>query len=565
LKRLLIPLAILLVCAFIITGCGGDTTPTTTASSTTQPVTTTMATTKLVTTTAAISTASTTTKPASTTSTSASPASPTTNTNAKYGGIIRVIDPTAPGTPIGAPWETSGGSVLCMQLCLQFPVKEQLGGKQTPNIATSIDVVPDQANPSLTLNFRKGIKFHDGTDLTAQAVKWNFEKQAAGNIYASVTRYWKSLEVIDDYTLKINLTTYFNRSTRSYADSVTYVVSPTAFEKNGIDWMRWHMVGTGPFIQKDFQRDVSLTTTRNNNYWEEGKPYVDGVTYLFVADEMTRIALFKSGGGEILNTNGNGRVAQEMQAAGYNILTQAGGASVLVPDSLNADSPWSNLKVRQAAEYAIDKESITKTFGYGYWETANQINSSTSLAYDKNITGRKYDVAKAKQLLTEAGYPNGFKTKIIAQNTANRDIVVALQSFLGKVGIQCEIELAESSKYQSYTSGTWKNALILNPLMEWANPTVAFNFFFGVPTSWFQSLSKPEGWKEAVAAASTSPALDAALCQKVENMAYDDAMVIPIYFSSSMWALTTNVKDTYMGTRGANTWWEPQLAWLDKK
>ncbi len=563
-KRLLIPLAAILVCVFMITGCGGDTTPTTTASSTTQPITTT----SQITTNSPATTTSqgiTTSIPSGTTAPSTSITTTTTNTSAKYGGIIRVIDPTAPGTPIGAPWETSGGSVLCMQLCLQFPVKEQLGGKQTPNIATSIDVVPDQANPSLTLNFRKGVKFHDGTDLTAQAVKWNFEKQAAGNMYASVTRYWKSLEVLDDYTLRVNLTTYFNRSTRSYADSVTYVISPTAFEKNGIDWIRWHMVGTGPFVQKDFQRDVSLTTTRNNNYWEEGKPYLDGVTYLFVADEMTRVALFKSGGGEILNTNGNGRIAQEMEAAGYNILKQAGGASVLVPDSLNSDSPWSNLKVRQAAEYAIDKESITKTFGYGYWETAYQINSSTSIAYDKNIPGRKYDVAKAKQLLSEAGYPNGFKTKIIAQNTANRDIVVALQSFLGKVGIQCDIEMAESSKYQAYTSGTWKNALIFNPLMEWANPTVAFNFFFGVPTSWFQSLSKPEGWKEAVAAASTSPSLDAALCQKVENMAYEDAMVIPIYFSSSMWALKTNVKDSYMGTRGANTWWEPQLAWLDNK
>jgi peptide/nickel transport system substrate-binding protein len=565
LKKLLIPLAILLVCAFIITGCGGTTTPTTTASSTTQPVINTTATTKPVTTTAAISTVPTTTKPASTTSTSASPVTPTTNTNAKYGGIIRVIDPTSPGTPIGAPWETSGGSVLCMQLCLQFPVKEQLDGSITPNIASSYDIVSDPANPSITLNFQKGVKFSDGTDFNAQAVKWCFDKQKASNMYASVTNYWKSLEVVDDYTLKINLTTLFNRSVRSYADSVTYIVSPTAFDKNGIDWIRWHMVGTGPFIQKDFQRDVSLTTVRNPNYWEKGLPYVDGVTYLFVADELTRMALFKSGGGEILNMNGNGRLTQELQVAGYKILKQAGGANVLVPDSLNADSPWSNLKVRQAAEYAIDKESIAKTFGYGYWEAAYQINSSASPAFSKDIVSRKYDVAKAKQLLTEAGYPNGFKTRIIAQNTADMNIVTTLQSYLSKIGIQCEIESAESSKYQSYTSGTWKNALILNPLMQWANPTVAFNFFFGSPTSWFQSLSKPQGWKEAVAAASTSPKLDPALVQKVEQMAFDDTMVIPIYFSSSIWATTPNVMDSYLGTRGANTWWEPQLAWLDKK
>jgi len=451
-----------------------------------------------------------------------------------------------------------------MQLSLQFPLKEMLGGKITPNTASSYDVVSDPANPSITLHFQKGVKFQDGTDFNAQAVKWNYDKQKAGNMYASVTNYWKSLEVLDDYTLRINLTTFLNRSIRSYADSVTYVVSPTAFDKNGIEWLRWHMVGTGPFMQTDFQRDVSLTTVRNPNYWEQGKPYLDGVKYLFVADEMTRVALFKSGGGEILNTNGNGRVALDLQNAGYNILTQPGGASVLVPDSLNTDSPWSILKVRQAADYALDKESIAKTFGYGFWTAAYQINSPASAAFDKNLPGRKYDVAKAKQLLTEAGYPNGFKSRIIAANTADPNIVVAVQSYLSKVGIQCEIEMAESAKYQQYTSGTWKNALVLNPLMEWANPTVGFNFFFGSPTSWFQSLSKPTGWKDAVAAASVSATLDSTLVQKVEDMAYDDSMVIPLYYGASMWAVTNNLQDSYLGSRGANTWWEPQLTWLSK-
>jgi peptide/nickel transport system substrate-binding protein len=570
LRKVIIPLVIVLICAFVITGCGGGTTtttppPTSSTSAATQPaVTTTAPATAAVTTSA--------TKPAATSPSStfsAATLAPTstsqaTNTAAKKGGIVRVIDPTAPGTPIGAPWETSGGSVLCMQLSLQFPLKEQLDGSLTPNLFTSYDMVTDPNNLSITFHLQKGVKFHDGTDFNAQAVKWCFEKQKASNMYASVTTYWKSLEVIDDYTLKINYTALFNRSTRSFADSVTYIVSPTAFEKNGIDWMRWHMVGTGPFIQKDFQRDVSLTTVRNPDYWEKGLPYLDGVTYLFVADEMTRVALFKSGGGEILNTNGNGRVAQEMAAAGYPIITQDGGANVLVPDSLNADSPWSNLKVRQAAEYAIDKDSIAKTFGYGYFKVASQINSSASPAYSKDLPGRNYDPAKAKALLTEAGYPNGFKTRIITANTSNMNIVASLQSYLGKVGIQCDIESAESSKYQAYTSGTWKNAVIFNPLMQWANPTVAFNFFFGTPTSWFQSLSKPDGWKDAVAAAATSPKLDPALCQKVEKMAYDDAMVIPLYFSTSMWAVTPNVQDSYLGTRGANTWWEPQLTWLSK-
>lgn len=107
----------------------------------------------------------------------------------------------------------------------------------------------------------------------------------------------------------------------------------------------------------------------------------------------------------------------------------------LVPDSVNAESPWSNIKVRQAAEYAIDKDALTKALGFGFAQTAYQLATPTSAAYISGLSGRKYDMAKAKQILSEAGYPNGFKTRIIASTTDNRDIVVAMQSYLGKIGI----------------------------------------------------------------------------------------------------------------------------------
>jgi len=94
-----------------------------------------------------------------------------------------------------------------------------------------------------------------------------------------------------------------------------------------------------------------------------------------------------------------------------------------VPDSANADSPWSNIKVRQAAEYAIDKIAIARALGYGFKTEAYQLPSPSNPAYNPNLTGKRlYDLAKAKALLAEAGYPNGFKTKIIAQTGGNLDI-----------------------------------------------------------------------------------------------------------------------------------------------
>ena len=253
-----------------------------------------------------------------------------------------------------------------------------------------------------------------------------------------------------------------------------------------------------------------------------------------------------------------------MQSAGFDIITQPGGATVLVPDSGNADSPWSNLKVRMAAELALDKEAMAKTFGYGYWIPAYQLNSPASLAHISTLPGRKYDLAKAKALLTEAGYPNGFKTRIIVASGGNMDIPQTVQSYLSKAGIQATLDVMEAAKYNEITSGTWTNALVLNPLIEWANPNTGFNFFWGTPSSWFKSTGRPEGWADAVIASNTSQTADATLTQKLETMAYDSVLVIPLYFGTSLWATTKNLRDSGIGTRGAGTWWEIQDAWLSK-
>ncbi len=557
-KKVFIPLAIILILAFIVTGCGtsSPTPSATTPAKTSAPAATTaVATTPAATTPAA-------TKPASSPTVALPTASISpTASSSKYGGVLRLIESSAPGTPIGYPAESGGGG---NQYSLQPMTKEQLGGTFTPCLATSYDINPDPKNPSITLHLRKGVKFHDGTEFNAKAMKWNMDKVAAAGMNKSSTDTWKSTEILDDYTFRFNLTNWSNAHVRMMASGVVFVVSPTAFEKNGIDWMRWNMVGTGPLLQKEFKRDVSLTYTRNPNYWEEGKPYLDGLEQLFVADSLTRLALFKSGGADILNMADDGRTANEMKAAGFNILTFQSGVTALVPDSANADSPWSNIKVRMAAEYAIDKESIVSGLGFGYWKTAYQLNTADNMAFVPDLPGRKYDVAKAKSLLAEAGYPNGFKTRIISQNTFNRDVVVALQSYLSKVGIQADLELPTSAKYLEYQLGDYKNALFLITLQQWTNSNTQFGTYWGTPSTYFKSVSKPQGWSEVLLASKVTKDPDQAAIQKMEKMTYDDAMAGPLYSSATIWAVTSKTQDSGLGTRGNAAWWEPQNAWIKK-
>jgi peptide/nickel transport system substrate-binding protein len=566
LKKVSVLLVILLLCAFILSSCNSGnstTTPASTTPKTTAPAATTAAATTPVSTTQAATQPA--TKPATTAAVTSAAATPASGSKT-YGGTLRWVEAIGPSSPIGLPAECLGPSGVSPQITEQTLLKEMLDGSIQPNLAASYEVVTDASNPSITFKLQKGVKFHDGTDFNAKAVKWNFESIMTAPAYRSAWSNWKSIEVIDDNTLKINLNLWQNGVIRTFCDTMSYQISPAAFEKNGIDWVRWNMVGTGPFTQKNFTRDVSLTGIKNTNYWESGKPYLDTFQYLFVTDEMTRVALFRSGGAEVVNCNGNGRIANDLQALGYKTVSQSLGPNVLIPDSSTPDSPWNNLKVRQAAEYAIDKESIAKTFGSGWWTPAYQFSTPNSKAYDASLTPRKYDVAKARQLLTDAGYPNGFKTNLIAGPfLLNRDVVLALQSYLGKVGITCELQFPDMGKWSEISQNKWKNGILYSSINEWGNQNVTFNYFLADPlaNNWM-SVTRPEGWKALLDASKVTPSPDATILKKMEKMVDDNVLCIPIYSGSMMWAFAANVNETGEGTRGQSNWIEPQNTWLSK-
>jgi ABC-type transport system substrate-binding protein len=455
-----------------------------------------------------------------------------------------------------------------MQHSLEWMFKEMLDGSLKPVLAESWDV--DTKAPSLTFHLRKGVKFHDGTDFNAAAVKWNLEKEMdpASTNYGSTTN-WKSIEAVDSYTIRVNLKTWQNTALGTFASMATTVISPTAFDKQGIDALRWKMVGTGPFVQTDFQRDVVLSFVKNPNYWQQGLPYVDKLQIIYSTELLTCAALLKSGGADILNCQGSIVTANDVQAAGFKIVSQpagTGGLGNLTPDSINPDSPWSNVKVRMAAEYALDKESMAKTFGMGYAVPAYQICAPSSPGNDPSLTPRKYDPAKARQLLAEAGYPNGFKTTIIAAPFGlNRDQIIAVQAFFKAVGIQADLQFPAAAQAQNYINGLLPvNSLLVNPYMLSANPNRVFSMYFNDPVTSNKSVKRPDGWAALLNASLATPDLDPALAKKCSAALYNDASFIPLSWSMAPFALANNVQDSGIGTRSSLTYWEPQSVWFSK-
>jgi ABC-type transport system substrate-binding protein len=186
--------------------------------------------------------------------------------------------------------------------------------------------------------------------------------------------------------------------------------------------------------------------------------------------------------------------------------------------------------VREAAEYAVDRATIAQKFGYGYLQPPDQIPPRDSTAYDPNYAlARNYDPAKAKQLLTQAGYPNGFKTSIIVWPFANRDIALAEQAYLAAVGIQAELQFPEAGKFNTYTGpqGSYHNALLEAPDPA-QGPTglgcLTFaQFLFG--NNW----QKPAEFMQEFGAATSALAPDASLVRKATDVLSKNALLIPLY------------------------------------
>ena len=206
----------------------------------------------------------------------------------QYGGELKISSPIEPAN-LGNPPEQVGSGFLHMMT----PVLETLGkfdekGVMQPLLAEKWETDPKAK--TITYYLKRGIKFHDGTDFNAEAVKWNielFQKAKRGEVDGI-----KSIDVVDNSTVRVNLDKW-NSSLNNALCFWIQMISPTAYEKNGKDWAANHPVGTGAFKFDAWERGVSIKYKKNENYWQKGLPYLDGIEYKIISDPMTASAAFQ--------------------------------------------------------------------------------------------------------------------------------------------------------------------------------------------------------------------------------------------------------------------------------
>jgi len=437
---------------------------------------------------------------------------------------------------------------------VRYDVQQHL----TPRLAESWNFAPD--GKSITLNLRKGVKFHDGTDFNAQALKFNLDQKIADPVQGVPLKAISNCEVLDTNTLRLNLKAF--DATLMYR--LSNVVSPTAWviPSTPETMAKNHVVGTGPFKYVNYKPDDNILCEKNTNYWQPGKPYLDSIQLLQIADPVTALLSFKKGDAQVI-FNITPRDAKDLEAAGYTIvLSSIGSTYFLAPDGANPDSPFAKREVREAVEYAIDKKTMASALGLGYYSPAAYVATARDEPLPAGITPRNYDPAKAKQLLASAGFPTGFKTEIVSSTTVNKDVLVVLQTYLKDVGIEATLNLQDQARLTTTDRNGWKNAIYI-PNQPINGVIVSFANRF----SSAQTVSMYRGdWQQKLneALAQFDDNKRDAQIRDLVKMLHSEVMIIPVYMTSDITAQEKRVHDLKWTQGGHQNHWEPQDAWFSK-
>jgi ABC-type transport system substrate-binding protein len=323
--------------------------------------------------------------------------------------------------------------------------------KIVPGLAARWEQSKDGLN--WTFFLRKGVKFHDGTPFNAEAVKIFIErmigpeKPSRAGLY---TPFVNTVDVIDEYTVKINLKAPFAFFLNNLAHSASGIVSPTALKTLGKDIAR-KAVGTGPFKFVEWIHGDHLTMVRNDDYWD-GKPYLDKIIVKTVKEDSARVMMLQSGDAQLIV-----RIPPEdiprLEKDSKIKLDSTETLRVLYIGINCNKKPFNDVRVRQALNYAVDREAIVKNIYQGRALVSSNIVAPLTTGYFAT-KGYSYDPERAKKLLAEAGFPNGFKAKLWSpQGRYPKDFEMAqaIQQQLKKVGIDCTLDTMEWAAYLAAT------------------------------------------------------------------------------------------------------------------
>ena len=417
-------------------------------------------------------------------------------------------------------------------------------------------IIPDLAerfeyadNTTLTLSYRTGIKFHDGADFNADAVKLNFERYldpaTASPGGASLKKKIASIEVLNPTTVRFKLVNPDATALASIGG--VRMISPAAISKYGKDLAR-NVVGAGPYRLKEWQKDDHLTMERFEGYWNQAKapvrvPRLDNFTFKPIVEPSVMLANVKTRSID---------VASAVQPVDFGELKSVKGV-VAVERKPSASSrmyinvkrgPTDDLRVRQAISLAIDRDAIGKAVYFGLGKPAASVFSPTNWMYPTDRAIPKKDTAGAKAKLSQAGVSNLTLDMILPAAEPYRSIAQVLQASLAEAGITVNIKQLESSQFLDALKAH-EGHLALDAIGNRSDPDgfVSGNYKADSPFN-FANFNDPQ-FEKALADALllTDQQQRRVLYQKAEQRLLDEVPTVFLYNPPGLYAQLDTVQE----------------------
>ncbi|SEG44950.1 glutathione transport system substrate-binding protein [Methylobacterium sp. 190mf] len=425
-------------------------------------------------------------------------------------------------------------------------------------LAESYETSPDGL--VYTFKLREGVKFHDGTTFDAAAVKANLDRVLdPENHLARYNQFnrIKMIEVLSPTSLRITLKEPFGPFINSLAHASAAIISPTALKKYGKD-IAFHPVGTGPFTFVDWKQTDYVKGAKFADYWQTGFPKVDTITWKPVPENGTRAAMLQTGEADFAFPLPYEQA--KMLEASKKLKIEVHASIIERYLSMNVlQKPFDDLRVRQAINYAINKEALAKVAFSGYAFPAQGIVPQ-GVRYAHKMDPWPYDPAKARQLLKEAGYANGFEATLWSAYTTTtaQKAIQFLQQQLGQVGIKVQTLALEPGQRTEWvqTAPDPKTARVRLYYAGWSSSTGEADWGLRpllATEAWPPKLNNTAYYSNAEfdallakALVSTNDAERAELYAKAQEIVMKDAPWAPLVTEQNLYATSARLSGVYV-------------------
>ncbi len=320
-------------------------------------------------------------------------------------------------------------------------LQRNTAGELLPALATSWERVDDF---TWRFTLREGVKFHNGNDFTWEDVKFSLERLGNPEVseFLAFGGNIVSVETVDGDPWTIDITTEV--ATPFFAENLhqIFIMDKESTEARNQGEIGTEPIGTGAYKLEEWVRGSYLMMTANPDYWE-GKPAIENAEYRPISEASTRLASISGGTLDILQGVPVTFIDQVRNNENIELVTRPGRRSIFLPMTNDEDSPLADIRVRQAIYMAIDIEEIIEKVMNGQASPAAQIPDPPTLGYSEDIERLPYDPDRARELLAEAGYPDGFDLKFDGPNNRyvqDEEIMQAVAGFLERIGIRVEVD-----------------------------------------------------------------------------------------------------------------------------